>query len=174
MKKQTIPGHRPLNQAAKSTIRVRHRFGLSKSKSEDSEGAKSNKQRPNGKLPKLDKGKSKPKTEVKGGSKSSQESSKSGKTSTSSNIIRRNKKYANVASSGYGRTNYKPKMKSVNPSAVSTLTEPTEKTSGGNSGYMSSKSFGDNSKKNRRTSSARRQLAESGQEKTHTKLPVIR
>ena len=173
MKKQTIPGHRPLNQASKTTIRVRHKFGISKSKSEDSEGVKSNKQRPNGRLPKLDKGESKPKTEVKGGSKSSQDSSKSGKSSTFSNRIRRNKKYANVASSGYGRTNYKPKMKSVNPSAVSTLTDPTEKTSGGNSGYISSRSFGDNPKKNR-TSSARRQLAESGQEKTHTKLPVIR
>lgn len=170
--KYSYMGNKSLNQGAKSTVKIRARFGISKTKSEDSEASKPNRQRFNNRLPKLEKGNTNPKTDPKLGTKPNPDPSKP------SNTARRRKKYANIASSGYGKTNYKPKMKAVNPSATSSLTDPTAKTSGGTSGYISSKSFGDDSKKKPVTqvnsSSARRQLAGSRKDKTLTKLPNIR
>lgn len=54
--------------------------------------------------------------------------------------IGRRKKFANVKSSGYGRTTYKPSRKAENPSATSTLTEKTAKTAG-TSSQISSKTI---------------------------------
>lgn len=173
------PGHpaskpnKPTKQKDKSPGRYRPRFGLSKSKSDDS--SKRNYRPFHTRLPKLDKGKNTTKTDSKLGTKSNSDSSRS------SNPTRRKNKYANVASSGYGKLNYKPKptkLKSVNPSATSTLTDPTAKTSGGNSGYISSKSFEDESKpkttKHLNSAAKKQQLASTRKEKTLSKLPTIR
>jgi hypothetical protein len=61
-------------------------------------------------------------------------------TKTNGKPTRRNDKYANVSSSGYGRSSYKPQASKNNPSATSTLTDKTSKTSGTSSFISSTKS----------------------------------
>jgi len=126
------------SKKAKSSLTSSHEGGgsqakLPKNKIDDEKLKKSSKQQ--SKLPKFDPNRYTKKVQSHTNSiKSKQESSRIGNP-----VGTRRKKFSNIKSSGYGRTNYKPTRK-ANPSATSTITEKTAKTAG-TSSQISSKSL---------------------------------
>lgn len=172
---------RPADKAklSSNTKSSRLRLALSKSKSNEEEPKRSTQSLHSKRLPKIDRNSSKKTKKTKATSPSSNEENKP--------VRRKNNKYSNITSSGYGRSNYKPiktKTASTNPSANSTLTDRTSKTVG-TSSYISSKNLpadtsndkkynkGISSKTSKKSSSyPKKQI--SRREKTLSQLPAVK
>lgn len=93
-------------------------------------------------------------------------------TKTNGQPTRRNNKYANISSSGYGRSSYKPAASKSNPSATSTLTDKTSKTSG--SLISSTKSNSERDViKGKKSSDPLQKRQHTKREGTLTKLPAV-